>query len=132
MRDPTDILLDLAIFMIELIIIVGFVVFLKRSLGINIDIPVLTREFRELLSLRITIELLNALFMIGLILLSLLMIFATIIASWRKLAYFLLGSDVETIPALTMFVILLGVWLLAFILSISFCSKHRCLTNRDT
>jgi hypothetical protein len=131
MMNSPDVFVDLLIFTVELAIIVGFVIFLKWSLGISLDMPVLIRELRELLLLRVNPESLNALFMIGLLVLSLFVAFATTVAAWRKLAYFLLGSDVEAIPAFTMFIILLGVWLLAFILSMSYCSKHRRLMNRD-
>lgn len=126
---------DLAIFAAELLIIVIFIIILTKYLGIKIDIVAFIREFRTLLSLQITPESLNAMFMTGLAILSLLMVFSIMVAGWRRLAYFLLGSDAESlqvIPAFTMFVILLGMWFLAGILSTHFCLKHRRLMNRNT
>jgi hypothetical protein len=125
---------DLAVFAVELLIIVTFIIVMTKYLGIKLDLVVFIRELRELLSLKITPESLNAMFMIGLALLSLLMIVSTMVSGWRRLAYFLLGSDAESlqvIPAFTMFVILLGTWILAGILSTHFCLKHRRLMNSN-
>jgi len=125
---------DLIVFVVELLIIVAFIIILTKYLGIKLDIMAFIGEFRKLLSLEIAPESLNAMFMILLAMLALLMVFSTMVAGWRRLAYFLLGSDAESlqvIPAFTIFVILLGILFLAGILSMHFCLKHRRLIGRN-
>ena len=113
---------------IILCLIAAFVIFLAKYLGIKLDLAIFIQELRELVSLKITPESLNAMLMALFSIIALFMIFSSMVAGWRRLVYFLLNFDpdsLQVISVFTLFLVILGIWSFLAIFSMCFCLKHR-------
>jgi hypothetical protein len=113
---------DVLIFAVYLALIAAFLIFLKKGLGISLDVKGLLLELRHLVGLRPTPEALDGLSMVLLSLLELFVIAGILIAPWREAALWLLGKpEGQAIPLLSVLGLLLGLWVAAMIVSQVVC-----------
>ena len=120
---------DVIVFAVYLVVIAAFLILLKRSLGITLDLQALLRELKDLLTVRVTPEALDGISIILITVLELLVVIGLLVAPWREAALWLLGREEGTpVPTLAMIGVLFGFWVLAMVVSQVVCVAYR---NRD-
>jgi hypothetical protein len=125
--------IDVLIFGAYLALIVAFLLALKILFGVRLSILALLRELRLLLKIEVTPESLNALLMIIVLLISVLMIAASMMEGGRRFVQYLFAENPSTgpqVPPFLLFILLLALFLISMICSQVFCLRHRKILTK--